>query len=486
MNLSMLHPILSEGLLIGLSLLLLMIGVYSTSKKKHFIVNLFAICGIFFVMMMMGAISPLPAESAQSIVNNMYISNAFTQLFKILILISAIVAALLSYSWLPHNANGNGRPEYPVLLILASVGLMLVVSSNNFLALYVGLELASLSMYVMASYNRDSTYSTEAGMKYFILGSLASGLLLYGISLVYGFAGTIDFSALALVFELNDTMNFGLMLGVVFILIAFCFKISAVPFHMWTPDVYQGTPTAVVTFFATAPKIAFLALLARLSAEMFVHISHTTEQIIVTVCAASIIIGAVGALAQKNIKRILAFSSIGHIGYILLAITANSARGIESLYIYLVIYMIISFGVFSVLLLLKEKNEEIREIGQLKGLSQSHPAIAALLSITMFSMAGIPPFIGFFAKMFVFTSALQAGYFLLVVVAALSSVVACFYYIRIVKIMYFDSQTLVPDAVDTKSIAWYILWASVLANILLVMPAIILSPAKEAARVLFP
>lgn len=484
MTLSMLHPVLPEALLVGLSLLLLLVGVYGNSKKSYTIVNLFALLGSIFIIMMMGAVAPSDLE--HTIINNMYISNPFTQLFKILILISAIIAGLLSYSWLPINANGNGRSEYSILLMLASVGLMLVISSNNFLALYVGLELASLSMYVMASYNRDSTYSTEAGMKYFILGSLASGMLLYGISLIYGFSGTIDFSALSSIFQSNQEINIGLMLGMIFVLIAFCFKISAVPFHMWTPDVYQGTPTAVVTYFATAPKITFLALLARLSAEMFIHISHTTEQIIVTVCAASMIIGAVGALAQQNIKRILAFSSISHVGYMLLAITSNSARGIESLYMYMVIYMAMSFGVFSVLMLLKSNSKEITDIYQLKGLSQSHPTIAALLSITMFSMAGIPPFIGFFAKMFVFTAALQADYILLVVIAAISSVVACFYYIRIVKIMYFDSQTIAPDAVNKNTIAWIILWSSVLANIFLVTPSLVLSPAKEAARVLFP
>jgi NADH-quinone oxidoreductase subunit N len=484
MNLSIIHPILAEGLLALLAISLLLVGAYYNSKKKDTLICIFTVLGMGFVITMIGA---LPTDINQnSLINNMYVSNDFTQLFKILILISTIVSLALAYAWLPQNSHGNGRSEYPVLLLFTSIGLMLMVSSNNFLALYVGLELASLSMYVIASYNRDSGASTEAGMKYFILGSLASGMLLYGISLIYGFAGSIEFSVIAGVFQNSDTLNLGLVIGLVFVIAAFCFKISAVPFHMWTADVYQGTPTAVVAFFATAPKIAMLALLARLSSEIFIHITDTTQQILVTVCAASMIVGAVGALAQQNLKRIIAFSSIGHVGYMLLAIISNSTRGIESLYIYLVIYMMMSFGVFATLLLLKEKDVELTQLNQLKGLSQSHPVIAALFSIQMFSMAGIPPFIGFFAKMFVFTSALQAGYVLLVVVAAISSVVSCFYYIRIVKIMYFDSQTVAPDVIKNPSVAWYVLWISVLLNLLLLSPSLVMSPAKEAAKVLFP
>ncbi|MEZ5801815.1 MAG: NADH-quinone oxidoreductase subunit NuoN [Nitratireductor sp.] len=343
-----------------------------------------------------------------------------------------------------HVGNFHAPREFRPLRVSGpdrawTTGMMLMISANNLLSLYLGLELQSLALYVVAAINRDSIRSTEAGLKYFVLGALSSGMLLYGITLVYGFTGHLDFGGIASTIAGNPR-SVGLVFGLVFILAGLAFKISAVPFHMWTPDVYEGAPTPVTAFFAAAPKIAAMALLVRVTMDAFEPITHDWQQVIAFISIASMVLGAFAAIGQTNIKRLMAYSSIGHMGYALVGLSAGTAAGINGVILYMLVYMVMTLGTFACILAMRRKDGMVEEIKDLAGLSASSPVLALLLTALMFSLAGIPPLAGFFAKYFVFVAAIEAKLYALAIIGVLASVVGAFYYLRIVKVIWFDSS----------------------------------------------
>lgn len=370
-----------------------------------------------------------------TVFGSLFIVDAYARFFKIAILVATLISLVLSDAWL--RSNSLARPEFPVLILLAALGMMLMVSSNNFISLYLGLELQSLALYVLAAFKRDSAASSEAGLKYFVLGALSSGLLLYGISLVYGFSGTTSFPELSRILS-GTNLELGPIFGLVFICAALCFKISAVPFHMWTPDVYEGSPTPVTAFFAAAPKLAAVALFVRVLFQPFGGMTAEWEQIIFFVSIATMLLGSFAGLKQTNIKRLMAYSSIANIGFILVGVLAGQS-GVQAVLIYLAIYFVNSLGVFSVILCLRRQGQSVEKISDLSGLSRSHPFLALAMALFMFSMAGVPPLAGFLGKYFVFLAAVNAGFVPLAIIGMLTSCVAAFYYLRVIKVMYFDS-----------------------------------------------
>jgi len=327
--------------------------------------------------------------------------------------------------------------EYPILIVLATAGMLMMISANDLIALYLGLELQSLALYVIAAFRTDSVRSSEAGLKYFVLGALSSGMLLYGCSLIYGFTGTTGFSGIAAAASPGE-QNLGLIFGLVFFMAGLAFKISAVPFHMWTPDVYEGSPTPVTAFFASAPKIAAMAMFLRAVLTAFPEITHQWQQIVVFISIASMVLGAFAAIGQSNIKRLMAYSSIGHMGFALVGLATGDLAGTQAVIVYLVIYLVMNLGVFACILSMRRSDGMVEEIEELAGLSRNSPIMAFLLAMLMFSLAGIPPLAGFFAKFYVFLAAINAGLYTLSVIGVLSSVVGTYYYLRIIKIMYFD------------------------------------------------
>ncbi len=368
---------------------------------------------------------------------DMFRIDAFTRFSKLLILLAGLFALSLSSQW--SLSPEQRKFEFPILMLLSIAGLMLMVSANDFLALYMALELSSLALYVMAAFDRDNARSSEAGLKYFILGALASGMLLFGVSLVYGFSGTTNFALLAQLLGAEDyQLTAGLAVGLVLILVGLCFKISAVPFHMWTPDVYEGAPTPVVAFFAVAPKVGAIILLTRLLHQPFADLDAHWQPIILLVSVLSMLLGAFGALRQTDLKRLLAYSSIGHVGYMLIGVLVGGAQGMQSVLIYLSLYLFMSVGAFGFVLSLRREGRMITHISELGGLSQTSPRLAIFMALIMFSMAGIPPLAGFFAKFYVFKAAIEAEYYVLAVLGLFASVVAAYYYLKIVKIMFFD------------------------------------------------
>jgi len=368
--------------------------------------------------------------------NTQFVDDGFARFTKLIILASSALSLMLSWSY--FEQDGHERPEYPVLIIFATLGMMLMVSASDMLSLYVGLELQSLSLYVLASFKRDDMRSSEAGLKYFVLGSLSSGILLYGISLIYGFAGTTDFVSLAYSLRDQAHVNPGIVVGMVFICAGLAFKISGVPFHMWTPDVYEGAPTPVSAFFAAGPKLAALALFTRFLLEPMVGLSAQWHQIIIFIAVASMLWGAFAGLVQSNLKRLLAYSSIANIGYLLVGIAAGGKAGVQALLIYFVIYGLSVLGAFAVILCLRRNGKQVEGIDELSGLSKTNPFITLAMTVIMFSLAGVPPLAGFFAKYFIFLAAVDSGLLPLAVIGVVSSVVTAYYYLRIIKLMYFD------------------------------------------------
>lgn len=366
----------------------------------------------------------------------LFISDGLAVFAQALILVGSALSLILALRF--NEREGIARFEYAVLVLTATAGMMVMVAANDLISVYLGLELQSLSLYVMASFARDSARSTEAGLKYFVLGAVASGMLLYGASMVYGFASTTGFDNLAKLFAEGDNAGIGLVTGIVLIAVGIAFKCSAVPFHMWTPDVYEGAPTPVTAFFAVAPKIAAIVLFVRVMTGPFGGLLHEWRQIIWAISAASMILGALAAINQRNIKRLMAYSSIGHAGYALIGLAAGTAIGVRGVLVYLAVYLVMSIGTFAVILCMRRDGKAVEGIEDLAGLSRTHPALALALGIFMFSMAGIPPLAGFFAKLYVFLAAIDAGLYSLAVLGVLASVVGAYYYLRIVKLMYFD------------------------------------------------
>jgi NADH-quinone oxidoreductase subunit N len=370
-------------------------------------------------------------------------------------------------------AEKYARFEFPVLIVIATLGMMLMISASDLISVYLGLELQSLALYVVAAIHRDNVRSTEAGLKYFVLGALSSGMLLYGASLVYGFTGQTTFAGIANAIEAAPA-SLGLTFGLVFLITGFAFKVSAVPFHMWTPDVYEGAPTPVTAFFSAAPKVAAMALFVRAMMEGFAPVISDWQQIVTFLAILSMALGAFAAIGQQNIKRLMAYSSIGHVGYALVGLAAGTHAGVTGVVIYLFIYVAMTLGTFAVILFMRRGGVMIEEISELSGLARTHPVIAAMLAMLLFSLAGIPPLAGFFAKFYVFLAAIQAGLYPLAVIGVLASVVGAYYYLRIIKIMYFDEpvarfQPMAPElrlvlGVSGAFILFYVIIAGPVAN----------------------
>ena len=365
---------------------------------------------------------------------------------KIATLLSAFLVLVVSSNYL--KLLQIFKIEYPILILSSVLGMMIMISSNDLIVFYMGLELQSLALYVLATFNRDQIKSSEAGLKYFVLSALSSGLLLYGCSLIYGFTGSTNFDIIASQLNSNE---YTLTFGIVFILVGLAFKISAVPFHMWAPDVYEGSPTSVTLFFSMVPKIAALTVFIRFLYVPFLNLIDQWQMILIFLSIASMVFGAVAAIGQTNLKRIVAYSSIGHIGYALAGLTTGSNEGIQSSVIYITIYVIMNLGLFSCLLMMKRNNVYYEQIDDLSGLSKNHPLLSLSLLIILFSLAGIPPLAGFFAKLYIFKSVLEQSMYFLAIIGLLSTVIAAFYYLRIIKIIYFDKE---KEKYDTDHSLW--------------------------------
>jgi len=476
MELPNLIPALPELLIVGFAVALLLLGVIKKENTGGGITAL-AIIGLG-----LAALLVVGGPSTRTLTfGGMFVVDAFGVYSKLLVLLASAVTLAMSRTWL--KAEGLDHPEYPVLVLFATLGMMLMISANNFMALYLGLELQSLALYVLAASQRDSARATEAGLKYFVLGSLASGMLLYGVSLVYGFAGTTGFDALAK--ALAGEAPVGATVGMVFILAGLAFKISAAPFHMWAPDVYEGAPTPVTAFFAVAPKIAAFSLLLRVLTGPFGSMAEQWQQVIVFVSIASMIVGAFAAIMQSNIKRLMAYSSIGHVGFALIGLAAGGADGVGSVLIYLSIYLAMNAGAFAIILAMRQKNRALEGIDDLAGLSKTHPMMALSMAILMWSMAGIPPFAGFWSKWMVFSVAIDKGLIALSVIGVLTSVVSAFYYLRVIKVMYFDEPADGLDRAVAAPVGLVIGLATLAVLLFNLVPAGLFSSASTAAASLF-
>jgi len=468
-------PILPELILAVGAMALLMLGVGGREQRGELVLWLsVALMAVAGVTVALGA-------GTETIFNGALIVDAYGRMLKILALIGAAVALLLSLDY--WRAAGGVKFEYPVLLLFAVTGMMVMISANDLIALYVGLELQSLSLYVVAAFRRDSARSSEAGLKYFVLGALSSGMLLYGASLIYGFTGSTEFDQIANAVQPSN-ISLGLIFGLVFLMVGFAFKISAVPFHMWTPDVYEGAPTPVTAFFAAAPKIAAMALTIRVVISAFPAVTMQWQQIVIFLALASMALGAFAAIGQHNIKRLMAYSSIGHMGFALVGLAAGTAEGVQGVIVYLAIYLVMTLGTFACILSLRRDGKMVEEISQLSGLSRTSPVMALMLAILLFSLAGIPPLAGFFAKFYVFLAAIEAGLYALAVIGVLLSVVGAYYYLRIVKIMYFDEPAERFEPMP-RILAGVLGTSGVLTLLYFVYPAPLVTAAGLAANSLF-
>ncbi len=419
----------------------------------------------------------------------LYVADGFTTFMKVLALLAAALGIALSLDY--NRREDLARFEYPVLALFATLGMMVMISANDLMTVYMGLELLSLPLYVLAAFSRDSGRSAEAGLKYFVLGALASGLLLYGISLVYGFAGTTNFDLLAEAFGAQESVSAGVVVGLVFVIAGLAFKVSAVPFHMWTPDVYEGAPTPVTAFFAAAPKVAAIALLARVLVGPFQDLGAQWQQVILLVSIGSMVLGAFAAIGQRNLKRLLAYSSIGHVGYALMGLVVAGAEGPEAesglrgLLVYIAIYVFMNIGAFAVLVAMRRDGRAVERVEDLAGLGRSDPAMALWMAVFMFSMAGIPPLAGFFGKLYVFLAAVQGGFWTLAVIGVLTSVVSAYYYLRVVKVMYFDAAAEGPALERAPASLSVVMAGTGLFNLVFcLVPAPMLAAAGAAAAAL--
>jgi len=413
----------------------------------------------------------------------MFITDPFAVFMKTLVLVGSAVTIVMGIRFFEDHRIA--RFEFPVLVLLATTGMMIMVSANDLLTLYLGIELQSLALYVVASFDRDSTRSSEAGLKYFVLGALASGMLLYGISLVYGFSGTTSFAGLATALTGTAKSEAGMVIGLVFVSVGLAFKVSAVPFHMWTPDVYEGAPTPVTAFFSVAPKMAAIALFVRVMIEPFGAMLADWRQIIVFLSVASMILGAVAAIAQTNIKRLMAYSSIGHVGYALIGLAAGTPAGIRGVLVYMAIYLFMNVGTFAVILCMRRQGQMVENIADLAGLSRSQPGLALALAIFMFAMAGIPPTAGFFSKLYIFVAAIEAHLNGLAIIGVLASVVGAFYYLRIVKLMYFDEPIAAFDRPIAAELKGVLVVTALVTLFFFLLPDPIVGSAQAAAASLF-
>ncbi len=468
-TLPIMAPASAEIFLAVAGMALLMVGVFrgedSLKGLSWATVAAFAVAAVLVVL----------EGGAGEAFQGLFVTEGFAQFTKILILLGSGFSVVLSLDYLRREQAG--RFEYPVLILFATLGMLLMVSANDLIMLYMGLELQSLALYVVASIRRDTLKSTEAGLKYFVLGALSSGMLLYGCSMIYGFTGTTSFEGLATVLGDGASPSTGLVIGLVFLVAGLAFKVSAVPFHMWTPDVYEGAPTPVTALFAVAPKVAAIGLFLRVMIDPFGDQVAAWQQIVVFVSLASMVVGALAAIMQTNIKRLMAYSSIGHMGYALVGIAAGTEAGVTGVMIYMATYIFMNIGTFAVILGMRRDRRLVENLSDLAGLSRTHPMMALALMIFMFSMAGIPPLAGFFGKWYVFMAAIDAGLVGLAIVGVLASVVGAFYYLRIVKIMYFDEAEQPLDGAVSRDLR-VILFGSAVVTVLFFL---VLSPVYDSA-----
>ena len=423
-----LNLIIPELFLATSIMILLMIGVfYKNSFNLIFKLSMIILLATFILLFNHSV------DTSAKLFNNSYTIDYLSLFMKALTLVACIFVMLSSFDYI--KLIGINKIEYPILILSATLGMMIMISSYDLIIFYMGLELQSLSLYVLVSFNRDSLRSTEAGLKYFVLSALSSGLLLYGCSLIYGFSNSTNFDLIA---QNIDQFNTGSIFGIVFILVGLAFKVSAVPFHMWAPDVYEGSPTSVTAFFAIVPKVAALTVFIRFLYVPFINLVDQWQMIIIFISLASMILGAVAAIGQTNLKRLMAYSAIGHMGYALAGLATGSNEGIQSTVIYLSIYLLMNLGIFSCIFMMKRKNIFYEDIQDLSGLSKNHPIISVCLLVLLFSLAGIPPLAGFFAKFYVFMAVIKVEMYTLAIIGLITTVISAFYYLRIIKIIYFD------------------------------------------------
>jgi NADH-quinone oxidoreductase subunit N len=465
---------LPEIFLVVAAMALLMLGVFREKSADLINIATIVVLGLAVVLVIAGGGGREEAFGGSLVID------AFARLMKVLTLFGSAVAIVLSVNFM--KTEKIERFEYPILVLLATAGMMIMISANDLVALYMGLELQSLSLYVVAAIDRDKAKSSEAGLKYFVLGALSSGMLLYGASLIYGFTGSVSFPGIAA--AVTAEPGLGLIFGLVFLIAGLAFKVSAVPFHMWTPDVYEGAPTPVAAFFAAAPKIAAMALFIRAMLAPFPAILPDWQQILVFISIASMVLGAFAAIGQTNIKRLLAYSSIGHMGYALIGLAAGSPEGVQSVIIYMAIYLIMTLGSFACVLAMRRKDGQVETIADLAGLARTNGMLAFFLAVFMFSLAGIPPLAGFFAKYFIFMAAIKANLVMLAVIGVLASVVGAVYYIRIVKLMYFDepAQAFEPMVAEVKAV---VVLTGLFVLLFALFPQPLSSLAQAAAASLF-
>jgi NADH-quinone oxidoreductase subunit N len=467
-------PVLPELVLAAGAMALLMVGAYQGVRTTGLIVVLALV-----LLVIVGVLElTLPAGKLVTF-NGSFIVDDFARFLKILALIGSGATLILSTEFLAEPSRRIF--EYAILVLLSTLGMMILISAGDLIMLYLGLELMSLALYVVAASNRDDAKSTEAGLKYFVLGALSSGMLLYGASLIYGFTGTVSFAGIAVAAK---TGSLGIVFGIVFLLAGLCFKVSAVPFHMWTPDVYEGAPTPVTAFFASAPKVAAMAVFTRVTLTAFPGILPQWQQIVVFVSIASMALGSFAAIGQKNIKRLMAYSSIGHMGFALVGLASGTAEGAQGVLVYIAIYVAMTLGTFSVILAMKRNGQHVEKISDFAGLSRTNPLLAFFFAMLLFSLAGVPPLAGFFGKFYVFVAAIKAGLFTLSVIGVLTSVIGAYYYLSIVKVMYFDEPLtqLDPVRVELRAV---LAFAGLFNIFFFVYPGPLVSMATVAAKSLF-
>ncbi len=443
---------------------LLMLGVFI--KKSFKLISFLTIIVLIFLI----ALTVNQPNEVAKIFNDSYIIDKFSILMKTLTFLFSIFVLVSSKEYLKINNINN--IEYPIIILASVLGMILMISSYDLIVFYLGLELQSLCLYILAAFRRDDQKSSESGLKYFILSAIATGLLLYGCSLIYGFTGSTNFQIISK--NLNE-FNTGAVFGIVFVIVGLAFKISAVPFHMWTPDVYEGSPTSVTIFFSLIPKIAALSVFIRFMYVPFINVIEQWQMIIVLLSIASMILGAVAAIGQNNIKRLMAYSSIGHMGYALAGISTGTNTGIQSSIIYLIIYLLMNLGAFGCIFMMKKENVYHENISDLSGLSKNNPLLALSFLIILFSLAGIPPLAGFFAKFYVFMAVIESKMYLLAIIGLLTTVVSAFYYLRIIKIIYFDKPKTSFDENYDWGLKISIALSSILVLIYFVYPSILLN-----------
>jgi NADH-quinone oxidoreductase subunit N len=474
LTLASLVPLLPEIILAAGAMALLMLGVYRTPRTE----TLIDVLSIMLLIIAGVAVVLLPAGKLVTF-GGSFLVDDFARFLKILAIIGSATAILMSIDY--DRREDQQRFEYSVLIVLSTLGMLMLISAADLIALYLGLELMSLPLYVVAASHRNSLRSSEAGLKYFVLGALSSGMLLYGASLVYGFTGTVSFNGIA---HSAAEAGTGLIFGLVFLFAGFCFKVSAVPFHMWTPDVYEGAPTPVTAFFAAAVKVAGIAMFVRVAVMAFPGITTQWQEIVAFVSIASMLLGSFAAIGQRSIKRLMAYSSIAHMGFALVGLAAGTTEGVQGVLIYMAIYITMTLGVFAVILSMRRAGGMVESIDQLAGLARTHPGMAFAMALLLFSMAGIPPLAGFFAKFFVFLAAIKAGLYVLAVIGVLASVVGGYYYLAIVKTMYFDEPA--EGFVGMPAALRVVLGVCALFNIVFfIYPAPLVGVASAAAQSLF-